>query len=135
MVYDDSELRPEMLSERDYDALQEVERARPHKLAWFFFGIADDIATGLVLGLTIAIGSCLGIGVAVVSVAASHGTAAMLDAALPPIILYAALQLPPLLGLVDFTASKHRHLYPALTGLAFVLASLAWWAVLLATLT
>jgi hypothetical protein len=126
VVYDDSELRPEMLSERDYDALQEVERARPHKLAWFFFGIADDIATGLVLGLTVAIGSCLGIGVAVVSVAASHGTAAMLDA---------ALQLPPLLGLVDFTASKHRHLYPALTGLAFVLASLAWWAVLLATLT
>ena len=135
MVYDNSELSPAMLNERDYAALQETERAGRHRLGWFLFGICDDIAAGAVLGLTAAIGSCLAIGFWVVALASSRGTGVMLSAALVPIALYAAFELPQLLGGVDFTVSKHRHLYPSALGLAFVLMSLLWWLVLLAYLT
>lgn len=135
MLYGNSELSPAILNERDYEALQETERAGKHKFAWALFGIADDIAAGAAIALTMAIGGCFGIGVYVVAVASSRGTGVMLSAALVPIALYAAFELPQILGGVDFTVSKHRHLYPSALGLAFVLMSLLWWLVLLAYLT
>ena len=135
MLYDDSELSPAMLNERDYEALQEMQRARKHKLGSFLFGICDDIAAAAVVGLTAVMGACLGVGFWVVALASTRGTGVMLSAVLVPIAMYAAFELPQLLGAVDFTLSKHRHLYPSALGLAFVLMTLLWWLVLLAFLT
>ena len=124
-----------MLSDRDYQALREIEHTRKHKLAWFLFGIADDIAAGAVIGMSVAIGSCLGLGVAVVVVASGYGTAAMLAAALPPLMLYGLLQVLPALGVVDFPSTRHSHLYPSLCALTVVLASVVWWVILLVSLS
>ena len=135
MTYDNSELRPEMLSERDYTALKEIERTRKHKLAWFLFGIADDVAAGAVIGMTAGIGACFGLGIVVVAIVSDNGTPAMLAAALPPLALYGLLQVLPALGVVDFPSTRHPHLYPALCALGVVLASVIWWVILLVALT
>jgi hypothetical protein len=135
VTYDNSELRPEMLSQRDYAALREIERTRKHKFAWFLFGIADDVAAGAVAGISLSIGACFGVGMYVIAVTSDRGTPAMLAAALPPLALYGLLQVLPALGVVDFPSTRHPHLYPALCALGVVLASVIWWVILLVALT
>lgn len=127
--------RPETLSEGDFEALQEIVLTRKHKLGWLLFGIADDIAAGVVIGLTLTIGSCFGIGVAVVVVSSHRGTGVMLASALAPLAAYAALEIPMLSGIVDFGQTKHPHLYPTALSLAVVSFILAYWYILLVYVT
>jgi hypothetical protein len=119
------------LPECDWEALQQIKRVRKHKLGWLLFWIMDDIAAGAVIGLTVGIGSCVGIGVVVVVEAARRGTGVMLAASLVPLMLYLAIAAPTSLGMIDLSDSRHPHLYPSLILYGFVVLTLAYWAALL----
>lgn len=122
-------LRPDQLTEKDFEALKEDLRGqRKHRLGWLLLGITDSAATGLVLALALLLYSlCLSGAFAF----AKRGIDAILAAALVPLAVYALVSLPTWTGKVDMGRSRHPHLYPSLLLVALAAATLTYWGFLL----